>query len=92
MERMPNSKRKEQLKAYLATLESNGLPILPYDKLAATWFSTERARLASQGIVATYADGEIAAVAHTNQLTLVTRNSRDFQLYQKTSLIEWFES
>lgn len=89
VERMPDSKRKESLVAYLAALEQSGLPILPYDKKAALWFAQERARLAAQGIVATYADGEIAAVVHTNQLTLVTRNHKDFKLYESINIDNW---
>ena len=90
VERMLDSKRKEQLSAYLAMLEHNGLPILAYDKVAAAWFAQERARLANQGIVVTYADGEVAAVAHTNQLTLITRNIKDFKLYTQLILEDWF--
>ncbi|TXH68436.1 MAG: type II toxin-antitoxin system VapC family toxin [Thiothrix sp.] len=92
VERMPDSKRKEYLQAYLAALENNGLPILPYDRLAAAWLAQERARLANQGMVATYADGEIAAVAYSNQLILVTRNVKDFKLYSQLSLEDWFEA
>ncbi len=38
-----------------------------------------------------YADGEIAAVAVTNQLVLVTRNSRDFERFDNLRLENWFE-
>lgn len=90
VERMPDSKRKESLIAYLATLEQSGLPILPYDKNAALWFAQERARLAGLGIVATYADGEIAAVTHINNLLLVTRNIKGFDKFIKLTTLDWF--
>lgn len=90
VERLPDSKRKESLKAYLVTLENSGLPILPYDKAASAWFAKERARLAEQGVVATYADGEIAAIAYINQLALVTRNSKDFKHYHFIKIEDWF--
>jgi tRNA(fMet)-specific endonuclease VapC len=90
VERMPDSKRKDHLNAYLSALENSGLPILPYDKTAATWFALERARLAEQGIVATYADGEIAAVALANNLVLSTRNTKDFESFSMLQVENWF--
>ena len=69
----------------------NGLIILPYDQLAADWYAKERARLHLQGKTCAYADGEIAAIAVSNKLTLVTRNIQDFQNFQNLSLQNWFD-
>ena len=88
---LPDSKRKTQLQIYLSTLQDNGLIILPYDQAAAEWFSIHRALLKKQGQMAAYADGEIAAVAAVNKLTLVTRNTDDFQGYNDLALDNWFE-
>lgn len=87
------SKRKELLQAYLEMLVTNGLIILPYDQLAADWYAKERARLQLQlqGKTCAYADGEIAAIAVSNKLTLVTRNIQDFQNFQNLSLQNWFD-
>ena len=90
-ELLPASKRKEQLQAYLEMLLMNGLIILPYDQLAADWYAKERARLQFQGKTCAYADGEIAAIAVSNKLTLVTRNIQDFQNFQNLSLQNWFD-
>lgn len=90
-ELLPASKRKEQLQAYLEMLLMNGLIILPYDQLAADWYAKERARLQLQGKTCAYADGEIAAIAVSNKLTLVTRNIQDFQNFQSLSLQNWFD-
>lgn len=90
-ELLPASKRKEQLQAYLEMLLMNGLIILPYDQLAADWYAKERARLQLQGQTCAYADGEIAAIAVSNKLTLVTRNIQDFQNFQNLSLQNWFD-
>jgi len=90
-ELLPTSKRKEQLQAYLEMLLMNGLIILPYDQLAADWYAKERARLQLQGKTCAYADGEIAAIAVSNKLTLVTRNIQDFQNFQHLSLQNWFD-
>ena len=87
---LANSKRKTQLQTYLLTLQDNGLIILPYDQSAAEWFAENRALLKSQGKSMTYADGEIAAIAEVNKLTLVTRNTGDFQSYTGLALDNWF--
>lgn len=85
------SKRKTQLQSYLALLLANGLTVLPFDQAAADWYAKERARLKRQGLTCAYADGEIAAIAATQQLTLVTRNSQDFENFQNLDLQNWFE-
>jgi tRNA(fMet)-specific endonuclease VapC len=85
------SKCKTQLQSYLALLLANGLTVLPFDQVAADWYAKERARLKRQGLTCAYADGEIAAIAATQQLTLVTRNSQDFENFQNLSLQNWFD-
>ncbi len=85
------SKRKKQLQSYLAMLLANGLIILPFDQATAGWYGKERARLQRQGLTCAYADGEIAAIAITQQLTLVTRNTQDFENFQDLALENWFE-
>ena len=84
-------KEKKQLQSYLEMLLINGLIILPYDQAAAEWYAKERARLQRQGLICAYADGEIAAITVTQKLTLVTRNTQDFQNFQNLALQNWFE-
>ena len=88
---LPNSKKKTHLKTYLKILQDNGLIIIPYDNVAAEWFAKQRAALKAQGKTSAYVDGEIAAVATTNKLTLVTRNIDDFQYFENLTLDNWFE-
>jgi len=88
---LPESKRKKELQNYLSVLKNNGLKILPYDHNAAEWFAKQRAILKDQGIAVSYADGEIAAIAAVNDLTLVTRNTRDFKDYTNLDLANWFD-
>jgi len=88
---LAESKRKKELQNYLSILKSNGLVILPYDHRAAEWFAEQRARLKEQGKVVSYADGEIAAIAAVNDLTLVTCNTRDFKEYRNLGLADWFD-
>jgi tRNA(fMet)-specific endonuclease VapC len=85
------SKRKKQLQSYLEMLLLNGLIVFPYDQFAADWYAIERARLERQGQTCAYADGEIAAIAVTQKLTLVTRNIHDFHNFQNLALQNWFE-
>lgn len=85
------SKRKKQLQSYLAMLLANGLQVLPFDQAAAEWYAKERARLQKQGLTCAYADGEIAAIAFSQNLTLVTRNTKDFDGFQNLALENWFE-
>lgn len=87
---LPDSKRKFQLQSYLSILKENGLLILPYDHAAAEWFAIQRSTLKAQGKTPSYADGEIAAIAAVNNLTLVTRNTMDFEDYQDLALDNWF--
>ena len=91
-ELLPASKRKKQLQSYLAMLLANGLRILPFDQAAADCFGKQRARLQLQGKTIAYADGEIAAIAVSQNLTLVTRNTKDFENFQGLVLENWFES
>lgn len=90
-ELLPASKRKEHLQTYLEMLLMNGLIILPFDQLAANWYAKERARLQLQGKTCAYADGEIAAIAVSHKLTLVTRNINNFQNFQNLKLLNWFD-
>ena len=85
------SKRKKQLQSYLAMLLANGLTVLPYDQSAADWYAKERARLQHQGLTCAYADGEIAAIAVSQNLTLVTRNTKDFNSFQNLAVENWFD-
>lgn len=91
LERLPDSPRKLSLMAYLAFLDQSGLPVLPYEKPAGQWLAQERGRLSKQGITIPFADGEIAAVAFSHQLTLVTRNVTDFSMYEHLTVENWFE-
>ncbi len=89
-ELLANSKRKTELQSYLQALQNADLVILPYDKIAAEWYAKQRATLKAQGKISAYADGEIAAIAAVNNLTLVTRNTDDFSEFKDLKLDNWF--
>jgi len=89
VERVPVGRRREALTAFLNAL-IHRYPVLPYDARAADWHGVQRARLEGSGLRVSAADGEIAAVAVTNSLTLVTRNSSDFADFADLSTENWW--
>ena len=89
MERLPASRRKEELNDFLEIVIRRACPILPYDEAAAAWHARECARLERAGRTAPFVDSQIAAVAATNDLTLVTANLRDFANFQGLRVEDW---
>lgn len=87
--RLPKGKRRSALEAYLDEVVEATLPILPYDTRAAGWHAVERARLVAAGGTAPFVDGQIAAIAAVNQLTLVTTNLADFRQFRGLTAIDW---
>jgi len=87
--RLPRGKRRTALETYLRDVIQTTFPILPYDAAAATWHGHERARLAQLGKPAPYADGQIAAIAHVNDLILVTANAKDFARFAELEVANW---
>jgi tRNA(fMet)-specific endonuclease VapC len=88
-ERLPRSRRREQIEDYLATVVRIDFPILPYDEEAAAWHARERARLLARGATPPFVDGQIAAIASVNDLVLVTANGADFAAFEGLRLEDW---
>lgn len=65
------------------------LPVLPYHSAATQWHAAERARLAVLGRTPPFVDGQIAAIAATNGLVLVTANTMDLQHFAGPRLEDW---
>ena len=87
--RLPTGKRRAALEEYLHTVARRSFPILPYDEAAADWHGRERARLEEQGRPTPFVDGQIAAIAFTRSLTLVTANAKDFRLFDGLEIVDW---
>jgi tRNA(fMet)-specific endonuclease VapC len=87
--RLPESKRRLTLESYVRGVLEPSIPVLPYDARAAEWHAIERARLQALGKAPAYVDGSIAAVAHTNQLVLVTRNVRNYEDFLDLTIEDW---
>ncbi len=86
---LPQGKRRTALEEYLQTVIRASFPILPYDEVAAAWHGRERARLEDLGRAAPYVDGQIAAVARTQDLVLVTSNTKHFAAFEGLTVINW---
>lgn len=89
--RLPLSRKREILEAYLHQVLQPNVFILPYDEHAATWHAEERARLTAAGKTPAFVDGQIAAIAAVNNLILVTRNTSDYISFCKPVIENWHE-
>lgn len=89
--RMPAGTRRDWLLRWVQGLPAR-LPVLPFDEAAALWLGAERSRLAALGRPVPRTDGETAAVAVSQGLTLVTRNQRDFEVFEALALGNWHVS
>jgi len=87
--RLPRSRRRRAIERYLSEVVSMSFPILGYDRPAAEWHAMQRARLAVRGRPPSFVDGQIAAIAATNDLVLVTFNTKDFGVFEDLKLEDW---
>ncbi|BAY95775.1 MULTISPECIES: type II toxin-antitoxin system tRNA(fMet)-specific endonuclease VapC [unclassified Tolypothrix] len=62
---------------------------LPFDDLAAMTFGTIRSQLEVLGTPIGAYDLQIAAIALTNNLTLITHNTREFQRINNLVISDW---
>lgn len=86
----PESAKRRFLLDYLTELPSR-MTVLDYDLNAARWHAEERARLSKIGKTPAFVDGQIASIAVSNGLSLVTRNGSDFQDFEGLMIANWFE-
>ena len=88
--RLPASKKRGAIEAYLEEAVRGALPILPYDEAAASWHANERARLGKRGRPPSSADGQVASIARVNELVVVTANVKDFRRFEGLEIENWF--
>ena len=91
VQRLPKGRRRARLNSYVQGVLASGLTVLAYDTTAALWHGEQRASLEARGVKPPFADGQIAAIAATQGLVLVTRNVRDFEVFDGLQLVNWFE-
>lgn len=87
--RLAESNRRRAIERHLLDVVAT-LPILPYDEQAALWHAMERARLTALGKTPPFRDGQIAAIASTQGLVLVTRNTADFKGFGELQIEDWY--
>jgi tRNA(fMet)-specific endonuclease VapC len=87
--RLPASVKRTAIETYLFQVVASSMPILPYDAPSAGWHAVERARLARAGKTPSFADGQIAAIAKTNDLILVTLNVADYAVFDDLEVEDW---
>lgn len=87
--RLPVSAKRAAIENYLLQVVAPSVEILPYDESAAEWHAVERARLTHTGKTPSFADSQIAAIAKTNDLILVTLNTPDYSDFQGLDIEDW---
>ena len=87
--RLPPSRRRQAVERYIEDVVLESFPVLDYDREAADWHAAERARLGADGRTPPFVDGQIAAVAYVNDLTLITSNARDFEGFRGLRVRSW---
>jgi tRNA(fMet)-specific endonuclease VapC len=89
VDRLPAGSKRARLEDFVHRSVERSFPILPYDHVAATWHARERARLERAGKVPPFVDGQIAAIAYSNDLELVTSNAKDFAAWRGLRVVDW---
>ncbi len=80
IERLPSGKRKTQLREWLLALcDRMKGRVLSFNTTTAHVWGQMKAKWDAAGIGISSLDSQIAAIAHRHQLTIVTRNSSDFE-------------
>ncbi len=87
--RLPTGRRRTALEEYLMLVVRRSFPILVYDGDAAAWHARERARLERLGKTLPFVDGQIAAIAQCQGLTLVTSNAKHFAPFEDLETADW---
>ena len=90
--RLARGKRRVILETFLREVVHPTLPILPYDERAAEWLADERVRLEKAGKQTAVVGGQIAAVAATNGIPVVTANLADFSIFKGLAVQNWLRS
>ena len=90
--RLPQSRKKDIISTFLNDVVLKSIPILPYDVNSAELHAEERARLSLKGVPPSFVDGQIASIAISNDLILVTRNISDFKKFKDIKLENWHKT
>ena len=81
---LPKGPEKTKLQSFLIDYVQPAFPIISYDIHAATINADITSRLLPLGKPTPILDTQIASIAIANNLILVTHNTKDFKVFQKT--------
>ena len=87
--RLAPSRQREAIERYIEDVVLASFPVLEYDQRAADRHAIERARQSAVGRTPLFVDGQIAAIAFVNGLTLITSNRGDFQGFEGLRIRSW---
>lgn len=87
--RLPLSKKRQDIEDYINNVILAQLPLFDYNLKAAQYHAQERARLSKLGKSPAFIDGQIASIAVTNDLILVTNNVPDCQDFDRLIIENW---
>ncbi|MCI5829418.1 MAG: PIN domain-containing protein [Treponema sp.] len=93
-ERLEPGRRKSELLKFINEDVCENFPIVGYSSEAARIQAKMRSSLEKQGIILPYGDSQIAASAVCQNLIMVTRNKRHFEVLEKDfhlAIENWFE-
>ena len=91
---MASGKKRDYIFSKLVDDIQANYEIIQYDNHAARIHADIRSKLKEQGIGIDFQDSQIASIAVSNNMVLVTRNIKHFESIQKVSplmLENWFE-
>ena len=81
---LPKGSKKTKLQSFLTDYVQPAFPIISYDIHAATINADIKSRLLPLGKPTPILDTQIASIAIANNLILVTHNTKDFKIFQKS--------
>ena len=88
--RLPISKKRQDIEDYINNVILAEIPLFDYDLKSAQYHAQERARLSKIGRNPGFIDGQIASIAVTNKLILVTNNVANFLDFDGINIENWF--
>ena len=91
---LPKSRKKSELETYTHEFVAGAFPVISFDRYSASIQAAIFGRLKEKGTPAPYIDTQIASIAISNNLILVTRNTKDFAPIQAAfpfGMENWFE-
>ncbi|HEY9546525.1 MAG TPA: hypothetical protein VIR56_10985 [Solimonas sp.] len=85
-----DSARRAQLQAFCSELLLSGPTVLPFDQGAAVWLARSDIEQARMRRNWTVLDGQLAAIAASHDLTMVTRGAGTFAGLSDLRVEDWF--